>query len=111
MGQSFKIQLEDTQKGPHWSLVVYRVVEKSDAYIINYYFAEIRVSEFDIWHDGGWPIAPETGIIYHFLASYWSMTNNTVSWLAESDQSLFISSLPSPTLWPDCDRWSWKAQI
>ena len=87
MGQSFKIQLEDTQKGPHWSLVVYRVVEKSDAYIINYYFAEIRVSEFDIWHDGGWPIAPETGIIYHFLASYWSMTNNTVSWLAEYEAS------------------------
>ena len=46
MGQSFKIQLEDTQKGPHFSVVVYRVAKNQ--MLINIYFAEILVSEFDI---------------------------------------------------------------
>ena len=77
-------------KGPLWLVVVYRVAKNQ--MLINIYFAEILVSEFDIWHDGGWPMAPWDWDYFYqppcnFLASHWSMTNNNVTWLAEYEYS------------------------
>lgn len=88
IGQSFKFQLEDTQKGPHPPIDQWQCTEwLKNQTLINIYFTEILVSEFDIWHDGGWPMAPGDWNYWpasspnpcNFMASYWSMTYTILS--------------------------------